>query len=179
MENTVYFVHILLYLNILGWVWSVWYDVISCVHLRVRPIPIYRYRYRYPIPIPGYIQTDTDIPQTSHTVTDTRYRYIGMIPIYRYDTDIHADITLKNRYDTGLPIPISQIFPYRTDNRYRVHTDIFHTDTDTGYRYLVSVSVSVSYRVSVELYNLQMVCLWRQLLSGQEDKHICPHKIWV
>ena len=106
---------------------------------RVRPIPIYRYRYRYPIPIPGYIQTDTDIPQTSHTVTDTRYRYIGMIPIYRYDTDIHADITLKNRYDTGLPIPISQIFPYRTDNRYRVHTDLFHTDTDTGYRSLVSV----------------------------------------
>ena len=55
-----------------------------------------------------------------------------MIPGYRY------------RYtptDTDTGLPISQIFPYRTDNRYRVHTDIFHTDTDTGYRYLVSVSV--------------------------------------
>ena len=117
-------------------------------YTRVWLIPIYRYwlgeysnRYRYPQNPPYRTDTDT-----------------GFIPILIqiYDTDI----TLKNRYETDIPIPISPISISSIPNRYRyppyppyryrfldfvsyryryrcllIHTDFFHTDTDTGYRY--------------------------------------------
>ena len=134
---------------------------------RVPPIPKYRYwlweysnRYRYP-QNPPY-RTDTDI--------FVWYRYICMIPIYLYDTDIQiydtdiqiydTDITLKNLYETDIPIPISTISISSIPNRYRYPPyPPYWTDTDTGFipifsyrnRYRVSVPGTVSYRVAVKL----------------------------
>ena len=134
---------------------SKWY-LVSNIRLQIE---IDRYRYTD-------TDTDTDIsvsvreysnryryPPTLPYRTDIWYRYIGMITIpgsYRYSYRYYIKKSVWYRVtDTdmpqpiSIPIPISKYSPYRTDNRYRVHTDIFHTNTDTGYRYLVSLSVSV------------------------------------
>ena len=80
--------------------------------------------------------TDIDIQIPIFRLGDyTATIYIGMIPIYLYDTDkqiYDTDITLTNRYHTDIPhIP---------------HTDtdswnLLHTDTDTySYRFLAAIA---------------------------------------
>ena len=88
-------------------------DILNRYRVIFKPIPIFP---KPPIPLP--------IPGTNISVW---YRY-------RVHTDIHTDITLKNWYDTGLPIPIC---PTDTDIPNIPNTE--------------PIPILGSYRLSVEL----------------------------